>query len=126
MRRSRLKAKPGCYGHDEIDRPWIEVLAIHGLLYKELLLNQLDSGEAETIILAKELSADFVIIDENLGYRFATHAGLTPIRTLSLLLRAKERGYIPEVKPMLDAMIAKGRWYTAQVYRAFLQQAGEL
>lgn len=121
-----LKAKPGYYGHDEIDRPWIEVMAIHGRLYKELLLNQLDSGEAETIILAKELNADFVIIDENLGYRFATHAGLTPIRTLSVLLRAKERGYIPEVKPMLDAMIAKGRWYSTYVYRAFLQQAGEL
>ena len=36
-----LKAKPGYYGHDEIDRPWIEVMAIRGWLYKELLLNQL-------------------------------------------------------------------------------------
>ena len=26
----------------------------------------------------------------------------------------------------LDEMIAKGRWYSAAVYRAFLQQAGEL
>jgi predicted nucleic acid-binding protein len=121
-----LKAKPGYYGHDEIDQPWIEVRAIHGRLYKQLLLNQLDSGEAETIILAKELDADFVIIDENLGYRFAAHAGLTPIRTLSLLLRAKERRDIPAVKPLLDAMIAKGRWYSTPVYRAFLQQAGEL
>ena len=25
-----------------------------------------------------------------------------------------------------DEMIAKGRWYSAAVYRAFLQQAGEL
>ena len=120
-----IKAKQS-YGTDEIDRPWIEVRAIQGRLYKQLLLNQLDSGEAETVILAKELNADFVIIDENLGYRFATHAGLTPIRKLSLLLRAKERGDIPQVKPLLDEMIAKGRWYSAAVYRAFLQQAGEL
>ena len=89
----QIKAKPG-YGYDQVDCGFIEVQAIQGRLYKQLLLNQLDSGEAETIILAKEINADFVIIDENMGYRFATHAGLTAIRTLSILLRAKERGYI--------------------------------
>jgi len=36
-----------------------------------LLLSQLDLGEAETVILAKKINADFVIIDENLGYQFA-------------------------------------------------------
>jgi hypothetical protein len=117
-----IKAKHG-YGHDEIDQPWIEVRSIQGELYKQLLLHQLDLGEAETIILAKELDADFVIIDENLGYRFATSAGLTAIRTLSLLLRAKEKGHITRIKPLLDDMIARGRWYSTSVYRAVLQQA---
>ena len=74
-----------------------------------LLLSQLDSGEAETIILAKEVNADFVIIDENLGYRFASNVGLTAIRTLSILLRAKEKGYLSQLKPLLDEMMAKGR-----------------
>ena len=119
-----IKAKPG-YGYDQIDCEFIEVQAIQGRLYKQLLLNQLDSGEAETIILAKEINADFVIIDENLGYRFATHAGLTTIRTLSLLLRAKEKGYIEYVKPLLDDLMTKGRWYSRTVYHAFLNQAGE-
>lgn len=119
-----IKAKPG-YGYDQIDCEFVEVRSIQGQLYKQLLLNQLDSGEAETIILAKELNADFVIIDENLGYRFAKNAGLTTIRTLSILLRAKQRGYIERVKPLLDDMITKGRWYSSAVYRAFLNQAGE-
>jgi len=119
-----VKAKPG-YGYDQIDCEFVEVQPIQGKLYKQLLLNQLDSGEAETIILAKELNADFVIIDENLGYRFAKNAGLTAIRTLSILLRAKERGYIERVKPLLDDMITKWRWYSNAVYRAFLNQAGE-
>ncbi|MDD1649742.1 MAG: DUF3368 domain-containing protein [Methylococcaceae bacterium] len=30
------------------------------------------------------------------------------------------------MKPLLDEMIAKGRWYSAAVSRAYLQQAGEL
>lgn len=119
-----IKAKPG-YGHDEIDQPWIEVQPIQGQIYKQFLLHQLDPGEAETIILAKELNADFVVIDEALGYRVASSAGLTAVRTLSLLLRAKERGYVDQVKPLLDGMVARGRWYSSAVCRAVLQQAGE-
>ena len=100
--------------------------AIQGHLYKDLLLSQLDLGEAETIILAKEINADFVIIDENLGYQFANSVGLTTVRTLSILLKAKEQGEIVAIKPLLDDMIAKGRWYSTSVYRAFLTRIGEL
>ena len=119
-----IKAKRG-FGYDEVDARFIEVQSIRGRLYKQLLLNQLDSGEAETIILAKEIGASFVIIDEALGYRIANSSGLTAIRTLSLLLRAKDKGYIQQVRPLLDEMIEKGRWYSAAVRRAFLDQAGE-
>lgn len=120
-----IKAKPG-FGYDQIDCAYIEVQSIQGQLYKEFLLTQLDSGEAETIILAKEINADFVIIDENTGYRFAKSAGLTAIRTLSILLRAKEKGHVERVKPLLDEMVEKGRWYSGAVCRSFLDKAGEL
>ena len=119
-----IKAKPG-YGFDQIDHDFIEVCSIRGELYKRLLLNQLDAGEAETIISAKEVDADFVIIDENIGYRFATSAGLTVVRTLSILLRAKEQGYIGQLTPLIDEMIDKGRWYSKAVRRAVLERAGE-
>ncbi len=120
-----IKAKPG-YGYEQVDCAFIEVRAIQGRLYRDFLLSQLDAGEAETIILAKEMAADFVIIDENLGYRFATQAGLTAIRTLSLLLKAKEKGYLSHVKPLLEEMVANGRWYSVSVCHAFLAKAGEL
>lgn len=121
---SEIKAKQG-YGYEQVDSHFINVQRIQGQLYKNFLLTQLDLGEAETIILAKELTADFVIIDENLGYRFANNVGLTAIRTLSLLLKAKEKGFITEAKPLLDDMIDKGRWYSNTVYRSFLAKAGE-
>ena len=119
-----IKAKPS-YGYDQVDCAFIEVRPIQGQLYKDILLSQLDSGEAETIILAKEINADFVIIDENIGYQFANNSGLTAIRTLSILLKAKEKGHIVKIKPLLDEMIAKGRWYSTAVYRSFLAKAGE-
>lgn len=122
---NEIKAKKG-YGYQEIDNAFIEVQAIKGHLYKDFLLKELDLGEAETIILAKEMNADFVIIDENLGYKIANNAGLTAIRTLSILLRAKEKGLILHIKPLLDEMIEKGRWYSNTVYRACLLRAGEI
>ena len=54
----------------------------------------------------------------------ANHVGLTAIRTLSVLLKAKEKGLVLQLKPLLDEMIEKGRWYSDSVYRYFLTQAG--
>jgi len=55
------------------------------------LTSQLDVDEAETIILTKEINSDFVIIDENIGYKFTKNSNLEAVRTLSLLLKAKEK-----------------------------------
>lgn len=86
----------------------------------------MDFGEADTIFLAKEINADFVLIDENLGYKIAKNSGLNVIRTLSILLKAKQKGIITEIKPLLDEMISKGRWYSKPVYKDFLERVGEL
>ena len=120
-----IKAKKS-YGYDEADSNFIKIQSIKGKIYSELLLNQLDLGEAETIILAKEINADYVLIDENIGYKIAKNSNLEVIRTLSILLKAKEKGIISEIKPLLDEMIAKGRWYSKSVYNNFLKRIKEL
>jgi predicted nucleic acid-binding protein len=48
------------------------------------------------------------------------------IRTLSILLKAKEQGIISEIRPLLDDMISKRRWYSREVYETFLKKAGEI
>ena len=120
-----IKAKES-YGYEEIDLDFIHVKKVKGQLYKDLLLSQLDLGETETILLAKELKADHVLIDENLAYKIAKNSGLDAIRTLSILLKAKEMGIIDNIKPFLDEMISKGRWYSQKVYDSFLKKIGEL
>ena len=122
---AEIKAREG-YGYEEVESDFIKIKSIKGDIYRDLLLNQLDLGEAETIIIAKEINADFVIIDENIGYKIARNSGLNAIRTLSILLKAKEKGIIQELKPALDEMISKGRWYSKRVYESFLSRAGEL
>ncbi len=114
------------YGYEDIDSKFIKVEPVKSKNYLALLLNQLDIGEAETIILAKELNADNVLIDEKLGYRIAKNSGLNVVRTLFILLKAKDLQLIDKVKPLLDDMIHKERWYSKNVYQAFLKKAQEL
>ena len=83
-------------------------------------------NDDESILLAKEINADALIIDERTGYKIAKFQGINAIGTLSILLLSKERGLIEVVKPLLDDMIIKGRWYSSFVYENFLKQIGEL
>lgn len=75
-----LKAKKAP-GHQEIDSPYFQMNAIQGTQYIGFLLHDLDRGEAEAIVLAKELQADSLIIDERTGYQIAKRQGLHVIGT---------------------------------------------
>ncbi len=122
---SEIKAKKS-FAHTEIESPWIQVKAIQGQDYLGLLLNDLDRGEAEAILLAKEIRADALVIDERMGYQIAQSQGITVIGTLTILLMAKKAGIIQAIKPLLYEMTSKGRWYSNSVHRQFLRDVGEL
>jgi predicted nucleic acid-binding protein len=119
-----IKSKKA-FGYNEIDSDFIKTIEIKGIMYLGFLLNDLDLGEAEAIILATEMNADVLIIDERLGYKIAQSKGINAIGTLSILLMAKQQGIIKSVKPLLDDMIQKGRWYSKSVYENFLKQTNE-
>lgn len=121
-----IKLKYDGYGYNEVDLVFFKVETINNTELMSSFLDLLDAGEAETIVLSRELGADNIIIDENIGYHAAKETGLNVIRTLSILLKAKEMGLVTEVKPLMDEMIIKGRWYSNHVYRSFLSRANEL
>jgi len=119
-----IKSKKA-YGYQEIEDDFFEVITIEDSFAQDILLNDLDLGEAQTIVLAKELNADIVLIDETIGYNLARSQKLNVKRTLSFLIVAKERGLIEEVKPLLDEMIENGRWISRRVYGDVLRVCGE-
>ena|SRR3989338_5521158 len=113
------------FGYKEIDADWVKVMEIKGRKYLGFLLNDLDMGEAEAIVLAKEIEADILLIDERIGYDIAKSQNIFAIGTLTVLLMAKRKGLIQSVKPLLNEMIQKGRWYSEKTCKGFFEKIGE-
>src|SRR2546425_2879581 len=65
---------------------WIEVRSVYDKAACEILAKRIDEGEAEAIILAKELNANIILIDEREGAMEAIKLGLNTIGLLGVLL----------------------------------------
>ena len=86
----------------------------------------LDLGESEVIVLAKEIKADMIILDEEKARKIAISEGLKVTGLLAFLIHAKEKGWIMEVKPLLDELKVKGFFMGEDLYFDVLQKAKEI
>jgi predicted nucleic acid-binding protein len=110
----------GWIGH----RPsWLRVVPVPARP-ASVLLPDLDLGEHDAILLALQVKADLVLMDEREGIEEARRLGLTVTGTLGILDRGAERGLI-ELAPaiarlrqtnfrvdpeLLDRLLAADRW----------------
>jgi len=105
---------------------WIQSAAAPASHLLSLLSLQLHRGEAEAIALAVELNADVVITDEQEGRELAAQVGLKVTGALGILLRDKLDGQIPALKPEIQSLRSKGRFFIAPSLEAqVLAAAGE-
>lgn len=72
-----------------------------------------------------KLGARFILLDERKARRIASKAGLTVVGTLAVLLRAKEQGIIPAIRPIVESMQRKGRYFGDELIARVLSDAGE-
>ncbi len=121
-----LKKGKGRPGFDIYKKLWINVKAVSNPKLKEYLCLNLDEGEACTIVLAEEINAELVLMDDYWGRKIAEYRNLKVTGTLGIISRAKNEGIINKVKPLIDKLIQSGFWIGDNLYKAVLKQNNEL
>jgi len=92
--------------------------SVSNRLAVDILRRELGPGEAEAIVLAKELGADLVLVDDERAREIARSLGLRIAGTIALLLMAWEKDLL--VKNPVDIaeeMRAKGVWISDELMR---------
>ena len=94
---------------------------------KKLLLLQLelDLGEASAIVLAMENENSLLIIDEKKGREVARAIGIQITGILGIILKAKSKGLVDKVAPVLEKLKAAGFRMSTKLERQVLSLAGE-
>lgn len=88
--------------------------------------DEIDLGEAEAILLAQQLKADLLLMDERHGRAIAVNYGLRVTGLLGVLLQAKRNGLIPAVKPLMDQLVEMANFRISnQLYALVLETANE-
>ena len=84
-------------------------------------ISGIERGETEAILLCQEVSADYLLIDDQKAELF----GIRCIGTLGLLYLAKQRGLVVALRPLFEALLRYRRYYAKRTLNYFLEQAGE-
>lgn len=85
----------------------------------------MDKGESESIILYKELHADFLLIDDKKARKIAETLNVKCIGILGILATAKDKGIIEELKPIFESFLLNKRYYSINLLNAILLEKGE-
>lgn len=86
-----------------------QVLILH---YRTLI----DLGECGAIVLAQEIGAERIIIDDRVARQVAIAKGLSVIGTVGVLRVAKAEGIISAVRPILDDLRSHGTRISDRLY----------
>lgn len=116
--------KEKVYYKDLSEIKWINISEINDKQALKYFI-ELDAGEAEAIILATELNADLIIIDEKLGRFHAKHADLKVTGTIGILIKAKRAGLVDKLKPLLEELIEKDVWINKKLVVEILKEVDE-
>ena len=90
----------------------------------KLLEELVDKGEAEAIILAKELKTT-LLVDDAKARKYAALLNVDVIGTLGLLKLAKNHGVLASVREAIKDILAQGYYIDNRLVVKLLEDAGE-
>lgn len=107
---------------------WIQVQAPSTSSTIEPLLLGLDTGELQVLLLAQEVQADWVLVDERLGRRIARAMNLPVKGTVGIMLAACEVGLLSKTQALeaLGQLTQRGIRISSQVIAWFKTELNQL
>jgi len=86
---------------------------------------RLGQGECEAIVLALEMLPNYILLDDLSARQTAQSFNITVIGTVGLLILARQRNLIVEIKPHLDDLIKAEFHISKGLYQMALKHVGE-
>lgn len=83
---------------------WLTLQPVSDVTAVAALRPGLDPGEAEAIVLMREINAQVLLLDERRARARALREGLPITGTLGMLRSARHRGLVPAMMPLLEEL----------------------
>lgn len=124
--KGELASPPPQLGVVDISKyDFVEVQAPQDENQVRQFLRTLDRGESEALALALETGTRLILIDELRGRAVAAQHSIVPLGALGVLLRAKSRGLIPAIRPLIDKLGELEFFMSEDLKNDVLRLAGE-
>ena len=104
---------------------WIVETALEQPAASRVLMASLGRGESAAIALAVERAARLLLLDDLPARRLAQAIGVPVAGTLAVLLHAKRRGLLAEIKPDIDGLITNSFRVSDALRERVILEAGE-
>lgn len=111
------------YGEELPD--WVSIQSPKDKSKQKILELQLDKGEASAIALALEIPNSTVILDDQKARQVAEKLGLEITGTIGVIIKAKKKGVIESIKPILLKLKNSDFRYSLDLEKEALKEAGE-
>ncbi|NOZ70113.1 MAG: hypothetical protein GXP46_12935 [Deferribacteres bacterium] len=108
-----------------VKKGWMLQERVNSPLALSALSETFCNGEAEAIVLASEVSADAILLDDNKARRVAGSMKLSVTGTIGFLIDLKQMDIIPKIKPYLEAAVKLGFGITPELFNKILLKTGE-
>lgn len=104
---------------------WVGVLTPKDILRQRILEIQVDKGEASAIALALEVVDCTLILDDHKARRVAEKLGIEITGTLGVIIKARQKGLFPSIKPYLEKLKQAHSRIAPALEAEALKEAGE-
>ena len=104
---------------------WVDVREPNRPLDGRVVAAHLGAGESEALCLGLEFAGAWLILDDAHARAVARKLGLRMFGTAAVLVEAKRAGLLPVVRPLLDALLARGFRLDRKLYDQILKGVQE-